>query len=215
MQRNPSVRTILHATFVALVPTTSACQAGAAGSTSDGTTAVDSSTTAVGEDDGTTANSGAHESGDGSTGSSTTATTEATQGGSDDGSGTTAAADTGPADDSSSGEPANDCSNPEAPCALELGLTATAGGGVDRYYTYVVGAGDEHVEFTCPAFGYASWLDAPWAFGCNARGPCCLGDGANTCDKPLAQVGLALGPGDTAYVFVTADAPYELTITGG
>jgi hypothetical protein len=71
------------------------------------------------------------------------------------------------------------------------------------------------LAFTGTEFDYVSWLDSPWAFGCNLDGPCCQSDGATICDKPLVQAFFEFGPGDTAYVFVAAGAPYELRITGG
>ena len=134
---------------------------------------------------------------------------------SDDDGGTTSADETGPSDGSTTGGPTNDCTNEKDPCVLELDVTADGRGGVDQFYVYTVGSGAEHVEFTGIEGDYVSWFDSPWAFACNLDGSCCQSDGATTCDKPLAQEFLELAPGDTAYVFVFANAPYELTITSG
>ena len=146
-----------------------------------------------------------------SSSASTTDTPEGTSAADGDTSGT----DTGPSDDSTSGGPTNDCTNEKDPCILELDVTAAGRGGADQFYLYTIGTGDEHVEFTGIQADYVSWLGEPWAFGCNLDGSCCQSDGATTCDKPLAQEFLEFSPGDTAYVFVYANAPYELTITSG
>jgi len=69
-------------------------------------------------------------------------------------------------------------------------------------------------DSTLPSL-YVAWLDEPWSFGCNLDGPCCMSDGATTCDKPLAQGGIDLPVGATAYVFVYAAAAYEVAITSG
>ena len=84
---------------------------------------------------------------------------------------------------------------PANPCVLQLDVPAAGRGGVDQFYVYAVGAGDEHVEFTGIEFSYVSWLDSPWAFGCNLDGPFCQSDGAITCDKPLVQEAFELGSG--------------------
>jgi hypothetical protein len=144
--------------------------------------------------------------------SSSAATTDTPEGTSDDG--TTGPDDTGPSDDTSGG-PTNDCTNEKDPCVLELDAAVTGEGGVDQFFVYTVGDGNEHVEFTGIEGDYVSWFSEPWAFACAIDGSCCQSDGATTCDKPLAQEFLELAPGDTAYVFVFANAPYELTITSG
>lgn len=117
-------------------------------------------------------------------------------------------------DEGSSGGPTNDCTDEKDPCVLALDVTASGIGGVDQFFVYTVGDGNEHVQLDAVSGDYVSWLAEPWAFGCNLDGPCCLSDGS-PCDKPLAQELLELGPGDTAYVFVYANAEYELTIAGG
>jgi hypothetical protein len=146
-----------------------------------------------------------------SSSASTTDTLEGTSAADDDTSGT---GDTGPSDETSGG-PTNDCTNEKDPCVLELDVTAAGAGGVDQFFVYTVGDGGEHVEFTGIEGDYVSWFSEPWAFACVLDGPCCQSDGATTCDKPLAQEFLEFAPGDTAYVFVFANAPYELTITSG
>lgn len=122
---------------------------------------------------------------------------------------------TGPSDDTSTGGATNDCTNQDDPCVLELDATAAGQGGVDHFYVYTIGAGDEHVQFTGIPGDYVAWDAAPWSFLCNLMGPCCLSDGATTCDATLVMEGLDLGPGDTAYMVVYSNAPYELTITSG
>jgi hypothetical protein len=54
-----------------------------------------------------------------------------------------------------------------------------------------------------------------WAFACNIDGPCCMSDGATTCDKALVSDAIVLPVGATAYVFVNATAAYEVAITSG
>ena len=158
-----------------------------------------SSTVDPSSDDGTPASTGDEGT---SSAATTSGTAEDTSSGSDS------------ADESSSGGPTSDCSNEKAPCVLELGVTASGAGGVDQFYVYEVGAGDELVQFSGSSGDYAGWFDAPGSYACNAMGPCCLSDGT-TCEKPLVMEFFELGPGDTAYFIVYSNAPYELTITAG
>lgn len=109
------------------------------------------------------------------------------------------------------GGPVNDCTDENDPCTLELDVTASGRGGVDQFFTYVVGAGTEVVRFDGIANDYVSWHVSPWSFLCDATGPCCFSDGA-ACEKPLVLEFSELAAGDTAYVFVFANAPYELTV---
>jgi hypothetical protein len=193
------------------------CGGGSSGSTDDdstddsGSADDDDSATAPSDDD--DADDDADDDGPSSDDGESTApeTTDTPADSGTDDSGT----DTGASDDSTSGGPANDCTNEKDPCVLELDVTADGLGGVDQFYVYTVGDGSEHVEFTGNGGNYVSWLDEPWAFGCNLDGSCCQSDGATTCDKPLVQEFLEFAAGDTAYVFVYADAPYEVTITSG
>ena len=69
---------------------------------------------------------------------------------------------------------------------LELDATAAGQGGVDHFYVYTIGAGDEHVQFTGIAGDYVAWDDAPWSFLCDLTGPCCMSDGAATCEFDCA-----------------------------
>jgi hypothetical protein len=196
------------------------CGGGSSGSTDDGDSTDDGTSADDGgpatapsdDDDDGTPSTGDDDDGESSS-ASTTDTPESTSAADDDG--TTTADDTGPSDDATSGGPTNDCTNEKDPCVLELDATVAGAGGVDQFFVYTVGDGNEHVEFTGIQGDYVSWLGEPWAFGCNLDGSCCQSDGATTCDKPLAQEFLEFSPGDTAYVFVFANAPYELTITSG
>jgi hypothetical protein len=193
------------------------CGGGSSGSTDDDDSTDDGASaddggpaTAPSDDDD---DDGPPSTGDDDGESSSASTTDTPEGTSDD-DGTTGPDDTGPSDDTSGG-PTNDCTNEKDPCVLELDAAATGEGGVDQFFVYTVGDGNEHVEFTGIEGDYVSWFSEPWAFACAIDGSCCQSDGATTCDKPLAQEFLELAPGDTAYVFVFANAPYELTITSG
>lgn len=117
--------------------------------------------------------------------------------------------------DASTGGPTNDCTNEKDPCVLELDTPANGQGGVDQFYVYVVESGTEHVTYDAPADDYVSWWSEPWAFACNLDGPCCVSDGATTCDKSLVLESVVLPVGATAYVFVNASAAYEVAITSG
>lgn len=117
-------------------------------------------------------------------------------------------------DDSSSGGPTQDCSSEKAPCVLEPDVTVAGAGGVDEFFVYTVGTGDETVEFSGADGDYASWFGEPWAYACAPMGSCCLSDGS-VCEKPLLMESLVLGPGDTAYFVIYTSAPWELTITSG
>lgn len=115
-------------------------------------------------------------------------------------------------DAESSGGPTNDCTNGDDPCVLALGTAHAGGGGVDQFFVYTVGDGAEQVRFDGIAQDYVAWDDAPWSFLCAVDGPCCLSSGDGPCTKPLAQAGVELPTGATAYLFVYANADYELAI---
>lgn len=191
------------------------CGGGSSGSTDDDT---DDGSESVDDDDGGPATAPGDDDDaddDDGPGSSTDDGESTTDTPADTGTDSTEGGDSSSTDDSTTGGPVNDCTSEKDPCVLELDTAAAGAGGVDQFFVYTVGDGTEHVEFTGIELDYVSWDVTPWSFLCNIDGPCCQSDGATTCDKPLVQESLDLGPGDTAYVFVFANAPYELTITSG
>lgn len=181
----------------------------------DGSSSTDASTTMTT----TTMSSTTMSTSDATTTSSptTTTSTEESEGSSsadassDDGSSSDGGSST---DESSTGGPVNDCTDVKDPCVLDLDVPHDGGGGVDQFFLYTVGDGNEHVQFDGIANDYANWDASPGGFLCNLMGPCCLSEGS-VCDKALNGQGVELAPGDPVYLYVYANAPYSLTITSG